>query len=67
MISDQFKQNYYLTWENGELVTADTMNAFNTGLTSQILSLTNGILPVILSGGIVSICYSLGNISISNS
>jgi hypothetical protein len=50
-----FNQNYYLTWENGELVTADTMTAFNDGLTSQILALTNGILPVILSGGIVNI------------
>ncbi len=55
MAATQFNQNYYLTWENGELVTADTMSAFSDGVATQVLALTNGILPVILSGGIVNI------------
>lgn len=58
-----FNQNYYLTWENGELVTADTMSAFSDGISSQVLALTDGILPVILSGGIVSIDNNIANVS----
>lgn len=58
-----FKQNYYLTWENGELVTADTMGAFSNGVAAQVLALTNGILPVILSGGIVSINGNIASVS----
>lgn len=58
-----FNQNYYLTWENGELVTADTMSAFSDGIASQILALTNGILPVILSGGIVDVNNGIANVS----
>ncbi|MFN8769304.1 MAG: hypothetical protein ACK5Z5_00355 [Neisseriaceae bacterium] len=58
-----FNQNYYLTWENGELVTADTMSAFSDGVAAQVLALTNGVLPVILSGGIVSISGNTANIT----
>ncbi len=58
-----FNQNYYLTWENGELVTADTMSAFSDGVAAQVLALTNGILPVILSGGIVSISGNAANVT----
>ena len=58
-----FNQNYYLTWENGELVTADTMSAFSDGVAAQVLALTNGILPVILSGGIVSITGNTANVT----
>ncbi|MBP9741891.1 MAG: hypothetical protein KBD37_00870 [Burkholderiales bacterium] len=50
-----FNQNYYLTWENGELVTADTMTAFSDGLTAQVLAITDSFLPVILSGGNVTV------------
>lgn len=50
-----FNQNYYLTWQNGELVTADTMTAFSDGVAAQVLALTNGILPIVLSGGNVSV------------
>lgn len=58
-----FNQNYYLTWENGELVTADTMSAFSDGVAAQVLALTNGILPVILSGGIVSISGNTASVT----
>ncbi|MFN8789547.1 MAG: hypothetical protein ACK5Z5_02675 [Neisseriaceae bacterium] len=58
-----FKQNFYLTWENGELVTADTMNALSDGIASQVLSLTDGILPVILSGGIVTTNDNTANVT----
>lgn len=46
-----YKQSYYLTWENGELVTADIMSEFGNGLFAQILSITDAFVPVILSGG----------------
>jgi len=44
-------QNYYLTWENGQLVTADSMTAFSDGVAGQILALTDALFPIILSGG----------------
>lgn len=58
-----FNQNYYLTWENGELVTADTMSAFSDGVVAQVLALTDGILPIILSGGNVSIDGNTANVT----
>ena len=48
------EQNYYLTWENGQLVTADSMTAFSDGVSRQILGLTDRILPIILNGGRIS-------------
>lgn len=49
------RQSYYLTWENGELVLSDTMTALSDTLTSQILAITDGLTPCIVSGGQVSI------------
>lgn len=58
-----YTQNYYLTWENGELVTADAMTAFNNSMLAQTLAITDGLAPVILNGGKVTIKENTAQVS----